>query len=163
MEETNSNSTLDDQILNLQRILDELTRRHLDGINSVYTLYLDEISPPEPSDLECRFDDPEEGVRSFLSEALNGPAPFGRVLLLDDNGRTSFRLDKTVSLTSEELTKMFLDPILQMFLPSEPSIYALTETGLSKYEALLKPFWCLGMVAVSVKNRWFMLVGEWSD
>jgi hypothetical protein len=58
---------------------------------------------------------------------------------------------------------MFADPILRIFRPLEPSMYSLTETGLSKYENLLKPFWCLSMVAVSVKSKWFMLVGEWSD
>jgi hypothetical protein len=95
MSQANGKSDLDARIAELEQTLYELTARYLDGTDSVYSFYPEEINPPEPSDLERCFNDPEEGVRSFLSEALNGPAPYGRVLLSEDAGCPSFRLDKT--------------------------------------------------------------------
>ncbi len=164
MSQANENSELDTRIVDLEHtLLSELTDRFLNGPNSTYELYFHQIDPPDASELERRFDDTEEGVRSFVLDVLNGPAPFGGVILSDVKGGKTFGLARAVSLTEEELTKAFVDPLLQMLLPLQPSVFELTETGRSKYEALLKPFWCIGMIAFSVQGKWFLLVGEWSD
>ena len=56
---SNPESSIKDGIAELQSTLDALAQRYLDGSNSIYMLYLIEITPPEPSDLSDRSDDLE--------------------------------------------------------------------------------------------------------
>ena len=173
---SNPDPAFDDQVTDFQRMLEKLTEKYLvTGLNSNISIHFIEIDPPELSDLEYRVDDLEKGVRSFLSETLNNgpeylfPAPFPPfrrgLLLKDDDAPIVFETDKmlTKTLTEEELAKVFAGPILQTFLTLKSSVYTVTRAGRIKYESLLELIWCCSILAVSVKDRWFILVGEWTD
>ena len=158
------------QISKLEETLVEMTGRYLDGPDSTYSIYFRTIDPPDPSDLEGRFDDLETGVRTFLQEALELKciAPFGRVILSDEEDLISlvpypFVSTGAVSLTMQDLIRLFSEPILRTLLPLQPTAYALSQTGQSKYETLLNPFICIGMIVILLEDTWCMLVGEWSD
>ncbi len=163
---SNPASSFKDGIPELHRTLDALAQRYLDGSNSIYMLYLTEITPPEPSDLSDRSDDLEKSLHSFLMKSLiyGRPVEFGHVRIPDESRQPPSRSGEVIPvLKRDELAAVFAETILRFLQPYDPSVYALTVTGWDKYKALLKPVVCLGMTAVSVKDEWFMLVAEWSD
>ncbi len=128
----------------LNHALGELCGRYLDAPDSAVQIRFDGIGRPDPAEILEPADPPEEALDAFLKEILNA-----------DAGR--------IPSGAHRLSGTFAALILERLQPFGFSFFGLSEEGYLKYKALLRPWFSLGMAAVSLGNHWFILWGEWSD
>ena len=67
-----SDQEISETVYALGRRLNKLCEKHLDGYNSVYSIDFCDVPQPDPSDLDKRFDDFQDGLKQFLSRLLSG-------------------------------------------------------------------------------------------
>lgn len=133
-----------DLIKDLNQTLSDLSVKYVNGPNCVVWIFFKDIVRPDPSDIAGPLDPARDAVETFIKETLG--ADVGSI------PSDAYRLWGVFSASVWERLELF-----------DPSVYALSEAGRKKYKALLKPFVCLGMIAVSIGNKWLILCGEWSD
>jgi hypothetical protein len=157
-----SNQTIMETIDALELNLTRLCQKYLDGCNSGYSIDFYKISPPDPLDLDKRFDDLQDGLRQFLTGVFGGP--MGGFVILDKSKADLINSIGAIPSTQENLMNVFMTPMLEALQPLQPSFYTLSDEGEQKYDKLLKPvIMSISVAAICIQDMWFIMMATWSD